>query len=260
MKAVLNRKGVAGAQIGNAHVGRPVFSLVRPYTAMRDIFRLLAITNLILLPVAVIAFGERFQFWAFPLSDLGLPLTPGGQRNHASMVVFALNMVAGSACMIAYGYSCLRTAALPGKRAKVALASVAATGFLVGIFPHEPFQVLHMAGCAAMIGALWFLANLFSVELVRLGRRRQAWRVQAVLQLTVLPYAAAYFLGLDIKQVLQKFAIAGLFVSLSVATRLLREAVLTNEARVAAWNNQVAGNGPVTESLAKTLSSRQVRG
>ena len=63
--------------------GAPVspLRLVRPYTAMRDCFRLLAIINLILLPLAVAVYGERFRFFSLALSDLGVPVTPGGLPN-----------------------------------------------------------------------------------------------------------------------------------------------------------------------------------
>jgi hypothetical protein len=99
-----------------------------------------------------------------------------------------------------------------------------------------------MVGCAVMVGSLWFLGNLFSAELLRLRRQRPAIAVQVILQATVLPYAAAYFAGSELKQVLQKFALAGLLVSLSIAAARLREAVLVRATRAAAWRSAVASH------------------
>ena len=48
-----------------------------------------------------------------------------------------------------------------------------------------------------MVASLWFLGNIFSVELKHLNRPRAALVTQLVLQLTVLPYAVAYFIASD---------------------------------------------------------------
>jgi hypothetical membrane protein len=198
------------------------YAMVHSYSRTRDTFRLLALTNLVFLSLAVAAFGERFSFLHLPFSDLGMPRTATGAPNYLSCVLFAVNMTICAVIMACFGRSCARRATTPHRVPKAALAFLAAAGFLVGIFPHDRFHVLHLAGCAAMVGSLWFLGNLFSLELHRLGGRRSVLVVQAVLQCSVLPYAAMYFAGADGKQALQKIAIMGLFVALTAVTRALR--------------------------------------
>jgi hypothetical protein len=114
---------------------------------------------------------------------------------------------------------------------KFVLAICAAAGYLGGIFPHDQFQVVHMISCGIMVGSLWMLGNVFTAELSRRGRAREALRVQAVLQASVLPYAITYLMGADVKQTLQKVAVVGLYASLTSATRYLRTAVLDQSIR-----------------------------
>lgn len=219
----------------------PSLALVRPYKEMRDYFRILVAANLILLPLAILAFGERFDFWQLPLSDLGIPRTQSGRSNYVSMLIFDLYMLTGGFAMILYARSCRRRPDVPHSTIKLVLGLLAAAGYFIGIFPHDRFHALHTAGCSAMVGSLWLLGNIFSLELWNLNRRRGTLISQLILQLTVLPYAAAYFVDSGAKQTLQKFAVAGLFVSLSLATRLLRDAVLENATRLTGWQTASPG-------------------
>ena len=128
--------------------------------------------------------------------------------------------------MISFARVCRFTPAMPHREWKALLSIVAAAGFVIGIFPRGRFHYVHMFGCALMVGALWFLGNVFTIELRDAGKSRAVLLVQLVLQLTVLPYAVSYALEADSRQALQKLAIIGLFVSLSLATRALRQAAL----------------------------------
>ena len=200
--------------------GESTNSSQRPQAARDHLVGLVAV-NLVLIPAAILTYGEPFRFWQLPLSDLGVPWTRNGQPNFVSFTLFAVNMAIGAIVMASLAVTCIRSRTVAYRRVKSGLAILASAGFVVGTVPHDPFHYVHLAGCASMVGSLWFLGNLFSLELVTSGRRRAAAATQAVLHLTVLPYAAAYFAGSDSKQVLQKIAVFGLFATLTLATESL---------------------------------------
>lgn len=201
-------------------------SLVPVYRTTRDSFRLLALSNVVLLPLAVISYGEKFHLLTSPFSDLGTLHTRGGSSNVASFIIFALYMLSGALIMMRHGRALSRTPYVPYSRLKIALSFGAAAGYVIGIMPHDLVHAVHTAGCSLMVGSLWMLCTVFSLELGRMGRFHDALAVQLILQLSVLPYAVAYFVDADVKQALQKVAVAGLFVSLTAATRFLRREIL----------------------------------
>ncbi len=235
------------------------FALVRSFTRTRDHFRLLAMLNMSLLPLAMLTFGDRFHFFRLPLSDLGMPQTAEGLPNIVAFLIFILNMIASGAIMVSYAVSCRRAHRMPHREWKAFLALVAAGGFIVGIFPHDRFHYLHMVGCGVMVGALWFLANLFSGELHAAGKIRETAAVQLVLQLTVVPYAVSYVLAANPRQALQKLAILGLFVSLSLGTRTLREAALAAAIRQSRLNVFHAASHSDSQAASETDHGRKHR-
>jgi hypothetical membrane protein len=216
-------KAVPGTRQGH-HL--PPMALVRSYTTMRDTFRSLAISSVVMLPVAILLYGGRFELRSNALSDLGMLATADGEPNTAAFAAFSLYMASAGFFMFVYGRSNRRPAMVPFARLKMVLGYLASAGFLAGILPHDHFHGVHVAGCSVFVGALWCLGNLFSWELLSIGRRRTAVKVQVILQATVLPYAGAYLAGSDARQALQKIAVLGLLVSLYAATRSLRAALV----------------------------------
>ena len=190
-------------------------------TGVRDVFAVLAVATAGLLSAAMITYGERYSFWTNALSDLGLLRTPEGHTNTASALLFAAAMIAGSVTM-ARCAALLRASAIRGAVAKQTAAVVSSIGFLVAIFPHDSLRSAHFAGCAAMVGGLWLLAMLLVRDLVRSRRHRPAVLVALILNLPMLPYAAAFAADADGKQALQKVAVIGLIAALLLAAEAVR--------------------------------------
>ena len=67
-----------------------------------------------------------------------------------------------------------------------------------------------------MIGSLWLLAVIHLHKLMRHIKKARIYLYHLILQGTVLPYAFLYAFGSPLRHLVQKFALAGLIISLKL--------------------------------------------
>lgn len=187
----------------------------------RRYFDQLVLVQLLLYPVAIALFGDRFRFSQDALSDLGARMTPSGQPNGLAAAVFYLMLVLIATTMFRYARYCGHEPVPAFGRAKRFVASMTAVGAIAAVSPNDTVHSLHVAGCVAMIGGFWVLGIIIALELSRHRSVRAAFLVQLLLEATLLPYAFAYAVNSDLKQMLQKPAIAGLVLSIWLGARIL---------------------------------------
>ena len=80
--------------------------------------------------------------------------------------------------------------------------------------PCDILNKVHSIGGALVIGSLWLLAVIQFHEILKATQRRRVYLYHLLLQGTVLPYAFLYAFGSELCPMVQKFAIAGLMISL----------------------------------------------
>ena len=118
---------------------------------------------------------------------------------------------------------------VPYRRAGELLSLAAAVGFFGSMAPSDPLPSLHNLGSGMVFGTLWFLGGLLLDRAGQLHGRALTLAGHVLLQGTVLPYAAWYFLAPPAAGV-QKAAVAALILVLLVASYLTRHAPATAEA------------------------------
>jgi len=169
--------------------------------------------------LAIIFYRGAFRFWKYPLSDLGATVTEHGFSNITSMLFFDPGMFASSLIMFSVGASLAKTA-VEHRRIKCGLAVLCAAGFIVIIFPYNINDNIHMSGAAAVFGSFWGTTVLLLLESRKSIGELRFWLLQLLLQMTLLPYAALFAIGLPVKQAFQKPAVLGLMVTLRIVLLL----------------------------------------
>lgn len=185
----------------------------------RDTFTWLASLNGLFVLLAVVSYRGRFDFWSFPLSDLGVWRTPDGKPNTLSALLFALYLTVGGLLMASYAVGYRRGLNARWKRTKTLFAWMTAVGFFVALSPNDVLHVHHVAGCVAMIGGLWFLANILGIELISLGHTYEAMGILVHFHISFIPYAYTYLRGMESKHAFQKLAFFGLITTLMTAAQ-----------------------------------------
>lgn len=189
-----------------------------PVDTEARLFRLLGALQLVLLPLAMLAYGERYSLLSNAISDLGTLRTPAGETNGLSVLLFATDLTATSVVLCSYAVHIRRKSGIGHPALKADFAWIGAAGALLALAPHDAHRLVHGIGAGMLVGSLWMLANLLALEL-RDQEPAAARRIELVLQATVLPYATAFFIDADAKQLLQKLAVLGLVWSLRAVFR-----------------------------------------
>lgn len=173
--------------------------------------------------LGIIFYREPFRFWKYPLSNLGATVTQHGLPNFRSIFFFDSGMIISGVIMFAVSAR-FAASKVDHRRIKRGLTFLCGIGFFVIIFPYNINDNIHMVGGGAVFGSLWGLTLVFLLEL----RRAVGWLrfvlLQLPLQITILPYAALFMLGVPIKQAFQKPAVAGLMLTLLLVLRSRRRA------------------------------------
>ena len=199
----------------------------RPSTAHSSpvtLFRLLVIVNVVLMAAAILAYGEPFLFWQYPLSDLGATVTENGLPNAWSFVLFLLDMLISSSIMATYAYQTRAQLITVHDRWQLLLGSGATVGFIITAYPPNLNDPIHIAGATLMVVSLWLLGILF-LERYRKTSPGRGLVGHLILHGPLFVYAALFFLGIPEKQIAQKFAFVSLLVILALVTQPYRPPV-----------------------------------
>lgn len=186
------------------------------------ITRYISTVILVILVGLCIAMGTyqgKFLFWKSPVCSLGTIYANHKQFNIISLLFFDFTMMLSSYLMMKVGYSFSSDIPFQHKRLKQILSFTCSIGFLLIIAPYTVLHTIHIIGGTFVIGPLWGLALLFSIE-VRPHISTSAFLFyQLILQGSILSYAIMYSMGIPTDNAAQKFGIASLMIVLWFATR-----------------------------------------
>ena len=159
--------------------------------------------------LGMLTYGQSFSFREHAISHFGRIKTQDGSSNTLSMFIFGTGMLMSSLV-------CFRLSRLVEDNTSNILFMIAATGYIILIAPCDKLNTVHAIGGAMVIGSLWLLTVILIHELLKYSKKKRIYFFHLVLQGTILPYAFLYATGSDLCPLVQKFAIAGLIVSLKL--------------------------------------------
>jgi hypothetical protein len=168
------------------------------------------LTNTIIIFIlGALTYGEKFQFWDYAYSYLGMIKTPGGNENTLSFIIY----VAG--CMI-NSVICFKVSNnITGHLNKIFFKTCGA-GYLLLMLPCDVINSIHSIGGALAVGSLWFFSIISINDIYHSGNKFRAVLYFLLLNGTILPYAFAHFMDLSWKQIAQKPALLGLIIVLKL--------------------------------------------
>ncbi len=167
--------------------------------------------------IASLAYNGRFNLLTDPFSRLGASITPEGDANRASMAIFIIDMV-----ITAILFSCLaviffKDKDVPFRGVRVLFSIVAALGACIATFPNNYFLVQHQLGAGFLVGSFWLHGILFIVDAGRVIQKAHALLLHLLLQTTILTYAYTFLVNAPVRDIVQKFAIVGLALSIELS-------------------------------------------
>lgn len=180
-----------------------------------------AMLNAVLLPLAMLLYGEPFRLFEYALSDLGALLTRGGRPNGMALFIFDADMVMSGIAMAGLATEYGERRAVVNRRLKRALSYTASAGFFATTIPHDVLHVAHGFAAGFMVGSLWVLAMAYAAETVRAVGPEFAVLCHGVLHATVITYAIQFAADAPSKQLLQKLAVVGLYTTLLLTSSVL---------------------------------------
>jgi hypothetical protein len=171
--------------------------------------------------LASLAYNGRFNLLTDPFSRLGASETPDGDPNRASMAIFIIDMV-----ITAILFSCLavvffKDKEVPFRGVRVLFSIVAALGACITTFPNNYFLAQHQLGAGFLVGSFWLHGILFILDAGRVIQKTHALLLHLLLQSTVLTYAYTFLVNAPIRDIVQKFAILGLALSIELSLSAL---------------------------------------
>jgi len=166
------------------------------------------------LGLAIVYYAEPFLFWEHAFSDLGNVITLHGNSNPLSRSIFSIGLIIESIIMFKIGAYYAGNPHFRNHRIKHWLAYLGAIGFLISIYPNDRYHVIHSVGVGMVIGALYLFTMIFHFELKPVVSLKVFYIDMFLVQMTIFPYAVAFFADSVHKQSLQKFCILGVFFAL----------------------------------------------
>ena len=190
------------------------------------LFITLAATNILLLGLAIFKYAGVFNVLRDPLSYAGHTYTSDGAPNTISMYIYCADMILSSALMLVIAAKLKNIFSY--KNVLTILALTSTLGFFIaGLSPDDTRHPLHVAGSAAFIVSLWLMATFLLYRYKEKLGNFKTYFLQIILQLSIFTYGFAYFLDMDISNVLQKFAVFALFISLAISSKYIK--IITKE-------------------------------
>ncbi|HDZ40118.1 MAG TPA: hypothetical protein ENH59_00330 [Bacteroidetes bacterium] len=166
--------------------------------------------TLLVFILGMLTYGQDFSFREHALSHFGRIRTQDGSPNTLSTLIFGTGMLLSSLI-------CFKLSNLAEDNTSHSLLRLAAIGYILLIAPCDILNKIHSMGGALVIGSLWLLTVVLLHDLLRHFSRTKIYLYHLILQGTVLPYAFLYAFGSPLCPLVQKFAIAGLIISLKLA-------------------------------------------
>ena len=162
--------------------------------------------------LALLFYGEPFHLWRDAFSQLGETITPSGNANIVSRLIFSTGWMTSGVLM---AMICVRFAVrrdLTLHRVKSGLAFLGAVGFFIATTPNNLNHLVHSIGMGIEVGVMYFFSMILLIELRSCIRRSVFSGQIALLHAAVLTYAATFIANSDSKQLAQKLCILGLLL------------------------------------------------
>lgn len=201
----------------------------------RDVQKMFGVM-LVALVFCVLAYGERYDAKAFPISSLGGVSTANGYPNHLSAAGFVAAMLNSARLMLRFGahYASIRAPLAP---AFAAIGRVVAVGFVLTALPHD-VPVLarpHMVGAAAVFTGLGLMAVVQLRQVASLFSPAVCAALVMAIAVPLLAYGGLVAYGASSEHFAQKFAAAGVTVpNVIVARRIAPRLVWPDRGKTAA--------------------------
>jgi hypothetical protein len=173
------------------------------------LINLILANTIIIYIIGALTYGEKFHFWDFAYSYLGMTRTPGGYGNTLSFLVYVTGCLFNS-------FICFRISKLIIVPLHSLLFKICGTGYLFLMLPCNLIDSFHSLGGALVFGSLWFFSVISISEIYYTGKKYRALLYGLLLNGTILPYAFLYFVKSPSMQVAQKIALAGLILVLKL--------------------------------------------
>ena len=171
------------------------------------------------LGMAIMHYADPFPFWQYPFSYLGRTVSESGADNLPGLMAYTATMLTSGVVMLGCRRSYRTATGVPYQRAGALLSLAAAVGFFASVAPSDLLPSVHNLGSGIVFCALWLLGVLLLARAGQLHGRAVMLAGHLLLQGTVLPYAAWYFLAPPAASV-QKTAVAALILVLLVSSYL----------------------------------------
>ena len=191
--------------------------------------RRLTLVIVVGLGMAIMLYADPFPFWEYPFSYLVRTVSENGAANQPALIAYTAAMLTGGVVMLGCRRSYRTATGLPYQRAGALLSLAAAVGFFGSVAPSDLLAPVHNLASGMVFGALWLLGVLLLARAGQLHGRAVTVAGHLLLQGTVLPYAAWYFLASPAPSV-QKAAVAALILVLLVSSHLTRHASAAEDA------------------------------
>jgi len=196
------------------------------YRKYRIWFTLLLVVQLGGFLIASLAYNGRFNLLTDPFSRLGASETPEGLANRSSMAIFIIDMVITAILFGCVAAVFARDKKIPYRGVRVLFSIIAGLGACIATFPNNYFLVQHQVGAGFLVGSFWLLAILFIVDASKVLQKRASILLHLLLQSTVLTYAYTFLVHAPSRDIVQKFAVIGLALSIELSlSALSRESV-----------------------------------
>jgi hypothetical protein len=169
--------------------------------------------------VAMFAYKGGFRFWKYPVCNLGVIYIHGQKFNITSALLFDITLLISSILMLKAAFSFSDDVPFQHKRLKQILSYTCAVGFFLLIFPYTYLLKIHIVGGAFVVGSLWGLAILLSIEIKPFIATSTFLLYHLILQGSIWTYAVLYTMGDPANEPAQKIGIACLMITLWFASR-----------------------------------------
>ena len=176
---------------------------------LKMLINLVLANTIIVFVVGALTYGEKFHFWDFAYSYLGMTRTPDGYRNTLSFLVF----VAG--CLFS-SFICFKISNIFTVQLFRILFKICGAGYLLLMLPCNLINSLHSIGGAMVFGTSWVFSIISINYMYHSAKKYRAILYFLLLNGTVLPYAFMYSVHSTYMQTAQKIALVGLIVVLKL--------------------------------------------
>jgi len=173
--------------------------------------------------LAVLLYRDTFHFLRNAFSQLGETVTPQGQSNLASRLMFSAGFIACGVAMINISSRYGKNRDLRNRSIKRWLALAGGVGFFVAITPNDISHSAHSVGMGTAVAVSYFFGIIFLLELRPRIPAYVFYANMLILQTSVLTYAATYFANSSHDKIAQKLCVVGLLLVMERAVTIAPE-------------------------------------